>query len=65
MGGTLNDEKRRDATNMTGTGITGGRSYALAKGGYVFIVDGLDRSLIERSLASFLRAGSSALSPAA
>src|SRR5882762_1607684 len=37
MGGTLNDEKRRDATNMTGTGITGGRSYALAKGGYVFI----------------------------
>jgi len=31
----------------------------------VFIVDGLDRSLIERSLASFLRAGSSALSPAA
>src|SRR5437868_3236528 len=25
MGGTLNDERRRDATNLTGTGISGGR----------------------------------------
>jgi mannose-6-phosphate isomerase-like protein (cupin superfamily) len=41
MGGTLNDEKRRDATNMTGTGINGGRSYALTKGGYVFIPAGM------------------------
>ena len=31
----------------------------------VFIVDGLDRALIERSLRAFLRLGSSALSPAA
>jgi len=31
----------------------------------VFIVDGLDRSLIERSLQAFLRLGSGALSPAA
>jgi hypothetical protein len=31
----------------------------------VFIVDGLDRGLIERSLRAFLRLGSSALSPAA
>ena len=31
----------------------------------VFIVDGLDRSLIERSLRALLRPGSSALSPAA
>ena len=31
----------------------------------VFIVDGLDRRLIERSLASFLHLGSAALSPAA
>jgi len=41
MGGTLNDEKRRDATNMTGTGISGGRSYPLAKGSYVFIPAGM------------------------
>jgi mannose-6-phosphate isomerase-like protein (cupin superfamily) len=41
MGGTLNDQKRRDATNMTGTGITGGRSYALSKGSYVFIPAGM------------------------
>ena len=41
MGGTLTDEKRRDATNMTGTGITGGRSYALVKGSYVFIPAGM------------------------
>ena len=31
----------------------------------VFVVDGLDRGLIERSLRAFLRLGSSALSPAA
>ena len=41
MGGTLNDEKRRDATNLTGTGISGGRSYTLAAGGYVFIPAGM------------------------
>ena len=31
VGGMLKDEKRRDATNMTGTGIDGGRSYQLVK----------------------------------
>jgi mannose-6-phosphate isomerase-like protein (cupin superfamily) len=41
MGGTLTDEKHRDATNMTGTGITGGRSYALVKGSYIFIPAGM------------------------
>jgi mannose-6-phosphate isomerase-like protein (cupin superfamily) len=41
MGGTLKDEKRRDASNMTGTGIDGGRSYALLKGSYVFVPAGM------------------------
>jgi len=40
VGGTLNDAKRRDATNMTGTGINGGRSYALVKGSYIFVPAG-------------------------
>ncbi len=41
MGGTLKDEKRRDATNMTGTGIEGGRSYELVKGSYLFVPAGM------------------------
>jgi mannose-6-phosphate isomerase-like protein (cupin superfamily) len=41
MGGTLKDEKRRDAANMTGTGIDGGRSYELLKGSYIFIPAGM------------------------
>ena len=40
MGGTLKDEKRRDASNLTGTGIVGGRSYPLVKGSYMFIPAG-------------------------
>ena len=40
MGGMLKDEKRRDATNLTGTGIDGGRSYQLLKGSYLFIPAG-------------------------
>ena len=40
MGGTLKDEKRRDATNLTGTGIDGGRSYELPTGSYMFIPAG-------------------------
>ncbi len=40
MGGTLKDEKRRDAANRTGTGIDGGRSYELLKGSYLFIPAG-------------------------
>jgi mannose-6-phosphate isomerase-like protein (cupin superfamily) len=41
IGGTLQDEKRRDTTNLTGTGISGGRSYALVKGSYLFIPAGM------------------------
>jgi mannose-6-phosphate isomerase-like protein (cupin superfamily) len=40
MGGTLKDEKRRDAANLTGTGIDGGRSYELLTGSYIFIPAG-------------------------
>jgi mannose-6-phosphate isomerase-like protein (cupin superfamily) len=40
FGGKLKDEKRRDATNLTGTGIDGGRSYQLLKGSYLFIPAG-------------------------
>ncbi len=41
VGGTLKDEKRRDAANLTGTGIDGGRSYDLLKGSYVFVPAGM------------------------
>jgi mannose-6-phosphate isomerase-like protein (cupin superfamily) len=41
MGGMLKDEKRRDAANLTGSGIEGGRSYALLKGSYIFIPAGM------------------------
>jgi mannose-6-phosphate isomerase-like protein (cupin superfamily) len=41
IGGTLKDEKRRDASNLTGTGIVGGRNYALVKGSYMFIPAGM------------------------
>jgi mannose-6-phosphate isomerase-like protein (cupin superfamily) len=40
VGGTLTGEKRRDATNLTGTGIAGGHDYALTKGSYMFIPAG-------------------------
>ena len=40
VGGTLKDEKRRDESNLTGSGIEGGKSYALAKGSYIFIPAG-------------------------
>jgi mannose-6-phosphate isomerase-like protein (cupin superfamily) len=40
MGGTLKDEKRRDAANLTGTGIDGGKNYELLKGSYLFIPAG-------------------------
>lgn len=41
MGGTLKDAKRRDASNITGTGIDGGQSYELLKGSYVFVPAGI------------------------
>jgi mannose-6-phosphate isomerase-like protein (cupin superfamily) len=41
MGGTLKDEKRRDAANLTGTGIDGGHSYELVTGSYIFIPAGM------------------------
>jgi len=40
VGGTLKDEKRRDDSNLNGSGIDGGTSYALVKGSYVFIPAG-------------------------
>ncbi|HET7086961.1 MAG TPA: hypothetical protein VFI23_19495 [Rhizomicrobium sp.] len=40
MGGTLRDEKRLNAINLTGTGVDGGQSYELAKGSYLFIPAG-------------------------
>jgi len=40
VGGTLENEKRRDDSNLNGSGIKGGTSYALAKGAYVFIPAG-------------------------
>lgn len=40
VGGTLKDQKRRDDSNLTGSGIDGGTSYALVKGSYVFIPAG-------------------------
>jgi len=40
MGGALKDEKRRDASNLTGSGIDGGHSYELLKGAYLFIPAG-------------------------
>ena len=41
MGGTLKDEKRRDAANLTGSGIDGGHSYELIKGAYIFVSAGM------------------------
>jgi mannose-6-phosphate isomerase-like protein (cupin superfamily) len=40
VGGTLKDEKRINAINLTGSGIDGGRNYELAKGSYLFIPAG-------------------------
>lgn len=41
VGGTLKDEKRRDDTNLIGSGIDGGKSLVLVKGSYVFIPAGM------------------------
>jgi mannose-6-phosphate isomerase-like protein (cupin superfamily) len=40
VGGTLLDEKRRDDSNLNGSGIEGGSSFALTKGSYVFVPAG-------------------------
>ena len=40
VGGTLKDEKRRDDSNLTGSGIEGGKTFALVKGSYIFIPAG-------------------------
>jgi mannose-6-phosphate isomerase-like protein (cupin superfamily) len=37
IGGKLNDEKRTNPTNLSGTGITGGETFILSPGDYVFI----------------------------
>jgi mannose-6-phosphate isomerase-like protein (cupin superfamily) len=40
IGGKLRDEKRRDATNLTGNGIAGGTPYRVAKGSFFIIPAG-------------------------
>jgi len=40
VGGTLKDEKRRDDSNLIGSGIDGGTNYALVKGSYIFVPAG-------------------------
>jgi mannose-6-phosphate isomerase-like protein (cupin superfamily) len=40
IGGTLKEQTRRNATNLAGSGIDGGKSYDLAKGSYLFIPAG-------------------------
>jgi mannose-6-phosphate isomerase-like protein (cupin superfamily) len=37
IGGKLNEEKRTNPTNLSGTGITGGKTFTLTPGDYVFI----------------------------
>jgi mannose-6-phosphate isomerase-like protein (cupin superfamily) len=41
VGGALKNEKRRDESNLNGSGIDGGKSIALVKGSYVFIPAGM------------------------
>lgn len=41
VGGTLKDEKRRDDSNLNGSGIEGGTSFALTKGSYLFVPAGI------------------------
>lgn len=39
-GGTLTEEKRTNADNLSGTGITGGESRNIAKGDFVIVPEG-------------------------
>lgn len=40
IGGTLKDEARRNATNLSGSGIEGGTPYTVAKGSFFLIPAG-------------------------
>lgn len=40
VGGTLNDARDTNPANQQGSGVTGGRTYTLAKGAYVFVPAG-------------------------
>ncbi|HEX3756611.1 MAG TPA: hypothetical protein VHV26_16195 [Rhizomicrobium sp.] len=40
LGGTLKDQTRRNATNLSGSGITGGKTYTMEKGSYFFVPAG-------------------------
>jgi mannose-6-phosphate isomerase-like protein (cupin superfamily) len=41
VGGTLKDQTRRNETNLTGSGIEGGKTYVLEKGAFLFIPAGM------------------------
>jgi mannose-6-phosphate isomerase-like protein (cupin superfamily) len=41
LGGTLKDQTRRNATNLSGSGIAGGKTYPLTKGSYYFVPAGM------------------------
>ncbi len=40
VGGTLKDQTRRNETNLSGSGIDGGKTYAIEKGSFLFIPAG-------------------------
>jgi mannose-6-phosphate isomerase-like protein (cupin superfamily) len=41
IGGTLKDQTRRNETNLSGSGIEGGKSYAVTTGSYLLIPAGV------------------------
>jgi mannose-6-phosphate isomerase-like protein (cupin superfamily) len=41
VGGTLKDQTRRNETNLTGSGIDGGKTYALEQGSFLFVPAGV------------------------
>jgi mannose-6-phosphate isomerase-like protein (cupin superfamily) len=44
VGGTLNEARDTNPANQQGTGVTGGQTYTLAKGAYVFVPAGTAHS---------------------
>jgi mannose-6-phosphate isomerase-like protein (cupin superfamily) len=41
VGGTLKNQARRNETNLTGSGIDGGKTYALEQGSFLFVPAGM------------------------
>lgn len=41
LGGTLKDQTRRNATNLSGSGIDGGQTYKMEKGAWFYIPAGM------------------------